>query len=234
MVREMRARVAAGQPGIISTVHGSYLQDWLADAADDNWRVDDQAGGPSRAFADIGSHWCDLTEFVTGDRIILVSALTRTIRADRGGRAVRTEDLATAHFRTASGVLGTLVVSQVASGRKNRLFLEVSGTDASLAFDQEDPDRLWLGRRDESRLLVRDPATLSPPAARVNSLPPGHAQGYQDAFDTFVADSYAAARGEEPDGLPVFADGARSACVVDAVLASAAADGAWTDVPTDS
>jgi predicted dehydrogenase len=234
MVREMRARVATGRPGIISTVHGSYLQDWLADAADDNWRVDDEAGGPSRAFADIGSHWCDLTEFVTGDRIARVSALTRTIRDERCGRAVRTEDLATAHFRTASGVLGTLVVSQVAAGRKNRLYLEVSGTDASLAFDQEDPDRLWLGRRDESRLLVRDPATLSPPAARVNSLPPGHAQGYQDAFNSFVADSYAAARGDDPDGLPLFTDGARSARVVDAVLASAAADGAWTDVPTNS
>ncbi len=234
MVRELRARVAAGQPGLISTVHGSYLQDWLASPDDDNWRVDDVAGGPSRAFADIGSHWCDLMEFVTGDRIASVSALTRTIRTERGGRAVRTEDLATAHFRTAAGVLGTLVVSQVAAGRKNRLYLEVSGTDASLAFDQEDPDRLWLGLRDESKLLVRDPATLSPPALRVNSLPPGHAQGYQDAFDSFVADSYAAARGEEAEGLALFADGARSARVVDTVLASAAADGAWTDVPDNA
>src|SRR4029453_9181014 len=85
---------------------------------------------------------------------------------------------------------------------------------ARVAFDREARGGLGLGRRDESRLLVRDPATLSPPAARVNSSPPGHAQGYQDAFNAFVADSYAAARGAEPDGLPVFADGARSARVV--------------------
>jgi predicted dehydrogenase len=122
------------------------------------------------------------------------------------------------------------VVSQVAAGRKNRLYLEVSGTESSFGFDQEDPDRLWVGRRDASQLLTRDPDTLSPPAARVNRLPAGHAQGYQDAFDFFVADSYAAVLGDRPDGLPDFAAGARSARLVDAVLRSAAADGAWTSV----
>jgi predicted dehydrogenase len=230
MVRELRTRIAAGDAGQITTLHGSYLQDWLAEADDDNWRVDDQAGGPSRAFADIGSHWCDLTEFVTGDRIADVSAQTRTVRATRGGVAVRTEDLATAQFRTAAGVVGTVVVSQVAAGRKNRLYLEVSGTGSSFGFDQEDPDRLWVGRRVANELLTRDPETLSPPAARVNRLPAGHAQGYQDAFDSFVADSYAAALGDRPDGLPDFAAGARSTRIVDAVLRSAASDGAWTTV----
>jgi predicted dehydrogenase len=230
MVRELRTRIAAGDAGQITTLHGSYLQDWLAGADDDNWRVDDQAGGPSRAFADIGSHWCDLTEFVTGDRIADVSAQTRTVRATRGGVAVRTEDLATAQFRTSAGVVGTVVVSQVAAGRKNRLYLEVSGTESSFGFDQEDPDRLWVGRRVANELLTRDPETLSPPAARVNRLPAGHAQGYQDAFDSFVADSYAAALGDRPDGLPDFAAGARSTRIVDAVLRSAASDGAWTTV----
>ncbi|QNE17626.1 Gfo/Idh/MocA family oxidoreductase [Kribbella qitaiheensis] len=230
MVRELRTRIAAGDAGQITSLHGSYLQDWLAEADDDNWRVDDQAGGPSRAFADIGSHWCDLTEFVTGDRIAEISAQTRTIRGTRGGVEVRTEDLATAQFRTAAGVVGTVVVSQVAAGRKNRLYLEVSGTESSFGFDQEDPDRLWVGRRVASELLTRDPDTLSPPAARVNRLPAGHAQGYQDAFDSFVADSYAAAQGDRPDGLPDFAAGARSTRIVDAVLRSAAADGAWTTV----
>ncbi|MFC0628468.1 Gfo/Idh/MocA family protein [Kribbella deserti] len=231
MVRELRARIAAGEAGTISTVHGSYLQDWLAGADDDNWRVDDETGGPSRAFADIGSHWCDLAEFVTGDRLVAVSALTRTLLESRGGAAVRTEDLATAQFRTATGVLGTIVISQVAAGRKNRLYLEVSGTESSFGFDQEDPDRLWQGRRGASSVLVRDPGTLSPDALRVNRLPAGHAQGYQDAFNFFVADTYAAvSSGSTPDGLPVFADGLRSAEVVDAVLRSAAADGDWTTV----
>ncbi|TWD75427.1 putative dehydrogenase [Kribbella amoyensis] len=231
MVRELRTKVAAGEAGQITSLHGSYLQDWLAGADDDNWRVDDAAGGPSRAFADIGSHWCDLTEFVTGDRIVAVSAQTRTVRANRGGVEVRTEDLATAQFRTEGGVVGTVVVSQVAAGRKNRLYLEVSGTDASFGFDQEDPDRLWVGRRAGNQVLFRDPETLSPPAARINRLPAGHAQGYQDAFDFFVADSYAAVEQDDrPDGLPDFAAGARSARIVDAVLRSAAADATWTAV----
>jgi predicted dehydrogenase len=231
MVRELRTRIAEGQAGQITSLHGSYLQDWLAGENDQNWRVDDAAGGPSRTFADIGSHWCDLTEFVTGDRIADVSAQMRTIRATRGGHEVRTEDLATAQFRTAAGVVGTVVVSQVAAGRKNRLYLEVSGTESSFGFDQEDPDRLWVGRRAASQLLTRDPDTLSPPALRVNRLPAGHAQGYQDAFDSFVADTYAAASdGDLPDGLPDFAAGARSAQLVDAVLRSAAADGAWITV----
>ncbi|WUJ71289.1 Gfo/Idh/MocA family oxidoreductase [Kribbella soli] len=230
MVRELRTRIAAGDAGTITSLHGSYLQDWLAGADDQNWRVDDTTGGPSRTFADIGSHWCDLTEFVAGDRIAAISAQLRTVRAQRGGVDVHTEDLATAQFRTEAGVVGTIVVSQVAAGRKNRLYLEVSGTESSFGFDQEDPDRLWVGRRDASQLLTRDPETLSPPAARVNRLPAGHAQGYQDAFDSFVADSYAAVLGDRPDGLPDFAAGARSARVVDAVLRSAAADSAWITV----
>ncbi|WP_405067994.1 Gfo/Idh/MocA family oxidoreductase [Kribbella sp. NBC_01510] len=230
MVRELRSRIAAGDAGVITSLHGSYLQDWLAGADDQNWRVDDSTGGPSRTFADIGSHWCDLTEFVTGDRIAAISAQLRTVRGQRGGVEVRTEDLATAQFRTEAGVVGTIVVSQVAAGRKNRLYLEVSGTESSFGFDQEDPDRLWVGRRTASQLLTRDPETLSPPAARVNRLPAGHAQGYQDAFDSFVADSYAAVLGDHPDGLPDFAAGARSARVVDAVLRSAANDSAWITV----
>ncbi|MFD7157462.1 Gfo/Idh/MocA family protein [Kribbella sp. NPDC059898] len=230
MVRELRARIAAGEAGLITSLHGSYLQDWLAGADDQNWRVDDTTGGPSRTFADIGSHWCDLAEFVTGDRIAAISAQLRTVRAERGGVQVRTEDLATAQFRTEAGVVGTIVVSQVAAGRKNRLYLEVSGTESSFGFDQEDPDRLWVGHRAGSQLLTRDPETLSPDAARVNRLPAGHAQGYQDAFDSFVADSYAAVLGETPVGLPDFAAGARSARVVDAVLRSAANDSAWTTV----
>ncbi|MFG1910439.1 Gfo/Idh/MocA family protein [Kribbella sp. NPDC048928] len=230
MVRELRTRIAAGEAGVITSLHGSYLQDWLAGADDQNWRVDDTTGGPSRTFADIGSHWCDLTEFVTGDRIAAISAQLRTVRTQRGGVDVKTEDLATAQFRTEAGVVGTIVVSQVAAGRKNRLYLEVSGTESSFGFDQEDPDRLWVGHRDASQLLTRDPDTLSPAAARVNRLPAGHAQGYQDAFDSFVADSYKAVLGDRPDGLPDFAAGARSARVVDAVLRSAADDSAWITV----
>ena len=228
MVREMRARVRAGQLGELSVAHGSYLQDWLAGSDTDNWRVDPAAGGRSRAFADIGSHWCDLFEFVTGDFVTAVSAQVRTVFPHRGGQPVHTEDAASVHLRTRSGLLGTMVISQTAAGRKNRLHLEVSGSDSSLAFDQEDPERLWIGRLDGSVAAQRDPATLDPSAARYAFLPAGHPQGYQDCFNAFVADAHAAVSGAVPDGLPTFADGARAARLCDAVLQSADDAGAWT------
>ncbi|WP_436500037.1 Gfo/Idh/MocA family protein [Actinokineospora sp. HUAS TT18] len=230
MVRELRARLARGEAGVVSTVIGGYLQDWLSRSTDVDWRVDSTIGGPSRAFADIGSHWCDLFEFVTGDRIVRLSAQTAVVQDRPSAANASTEDAAAVHFGTESGILGTLVVSQVAAGRKNRLHLELSGTEASFGFDQEDPERLWVGRREGSQVLLRDPDTLSESAARYALLPAGHAQGYQDCFDAFVADTYRAVGGETPDGLPTFADGLRAVRITDAVLASAAAGGDWIEV----
>jgi predicted dehydrogenase len=140
-------------------------------------------------------------------------------------------------FRTESGTLGTMLVSQVSPGRKNHLHLEIAGERASVRFEQERPETLWVGTREASAEVWRDPARLSPAAARLAITPAGHPQGYAECFDLFVADTYAAIGGEAPDGLPSFADGERSARVIDAVLRSAAQDGAWTDVaepPTSS
>jgi predicted dehydrogenase len=248
-VREARARVAGYELGAVHLVHGAYLQDWLLSAEDHNWRVDPGLGGASRAFADIGSHWCDLAEFVTGHRIARLSARTQTAVPERRDgparaafaaagddgdgalRAVATEDVALVQFETDGGAMGSLVVSQVSAGRKNALWLEVDAADGALAFDQEEPESLWWGRRAAATLLRRDPATLSPDAARLATLPPGHPQGYADCFDLFVADVYAAIRdGAEPDGLPRFADGVRAARLTEAVIASAAQQ-RWVDVP---
>ena len=248
MVFEARARVAAGAIGSIRLVHGGYLQDWLSTPDDDNWRVDPAQSGASRTFADIGSHWCDLVEFVTGQRIAAVCAQTATVvpeRTDRGNapafsavgeggggtrRKVQTEDLATVMFRTAGGVLGTMLVSQVSPGRKNHLHLELAGSEASLRFEQESPEVLWIGRRAHNETIWRDPAALHASAQPISSLPPGHAEGYTGCFEVFVRDTYAAIAGEQPDGLPRFADGARSMRIVDAVLASAGAGATWVDV----
>jgi predicted dehydrogenase len=231
MVREARAMVRAGEVGRIAVAHGSYLQDWLLDAADDNWRVDADLGGPTRAFGDIGSHWCDLLEFVTGDRIARLSARLATVNDRRGETEapVRTEDVVTLQFESHAGVPGSCVISQVSAGRKNRLYLEISGAEATLAFDQEDAERLWVGTRTRSATLVRDPDTLSPEAARYARVPAGHPQGYQDCFDHFVADTYAATVGPAPDGLPTFRDGLRATRLADAVLRSAA-EVAWVEV----
>ncbi len=232
MVREARQRVREGAIGEILLVHGSYLQDWLLRPEDDNWRVDPTAGGPLRAFGDIGSHWCDMLEFVTGDRIARLCAQVATVNRHRGGdssRTVATEDVVTMQFTTAAGVAGSCVISQVSAGRKNRLLLEVSGAEATLAFDQEDAERLWVGEQERVGHLLRDPDTLGADAARYTRVPAGHPQGYQDCFDHFVADTAAAIRGRAPDGLPTFDDGLRAARIAEAVLSSASRD-AWVEV----
>ncbi|MCU1557394.1 MAG: gfo/Idh/MocA family oxidoreductase [Microbacteriaceae bacterium] len=230
MAREARARVAAGELGTLLSIDGAYLQDWLLLSGDDNWRVDASLGGPSRAFADIGSHLCDLVEFVTGDRITRLVATTRTFFPSRATSTdITTEDAVAIVVATAGGALGTLLISQVAPGRKNRLAIEIAGTAESIGFDQEQPETLWLGRREGSQLIMRDGATLHPDAARLSVLPPGHPLGYQDAFTAFVRDSYAAIEGEAPDGLPRFEDGARAARLTEAVLESAA-EGRWVEL----
>jgi predicted dehydrogenase len=230
----------------VHLLHGTYLQDWLLRPEDGNWRVDESLGGASRAFADIGSHWCDLAEFVTGQRLTRLSARTLTAVPERlsgsgrhaftGGdgtgelRPVSTEDAAIVQFETDAGALGSVVVSQVSAGRKNRLWIEIDGSEGALAFDQEQPEQLWAGRRDAEAIVRRDPESLSPGAARYATLPGGHPQGYSDCFDAFVADFYEAVEtGQAPDGLPLFADGLRATRITEAVLASAAS-GEWVDV----
>jgi predicted dehydrogenase len=232
MVREVRERIRRGDVGTVVLAHGSYLQDWLLRPSDDNWRVNPELGGPMRAFGDIGSHWCDLLEFVTGERMKRLSAQASTVHGTRGDGAsgpVDTEDVVTLQFATDGGAVGSAVISQVSAGRKNRLLLEVSGTEGTFSFDQENSESLWQGGRDRSSVLVRDPETLSPAAARYARVPAGHPQGYQDCFDHFVADTYAAVDGETRDGLPTFEDGVRAAILADAVLQSVQKQ-SWVEV----
>jgi len=245
-VREARVRVGSGQTGALRLLHGTYLQDWLLRPDDDNWRVDARLGGASRAFADIGSHWCDLAEFVSGHRITRLSARMLTAVPERVGaasrkafspdrgegeaRAVTTEDAAVAQFETDAGAIGAVVISQISAGRKNRLWIELDGAEETLAFDQEQPEELWCGRREAVTIVRRDPLTLSPPAARFAFLPAGHPQGYADCFDAFVADFYEAVRsGSTADGMPTFSDGLRAASITDAVLISSREE-RWVDV----
>jgi predicted dehydrogenase len=224
-VRELRARLRAG--GRVFLIHGGYLQDWLADPAATNWRTEPAVGGQSRAFADIGVHWCDLVEFVTGDRIAALTAVTASVH-DRS--AVQpTEDLAALIFRTSGGATGSMQVSQVSWGRKNRLELYIDTERAAYGFEQERPDRLWVGGAAGATILDRGSGFEAAEARRFERVPAGHPQGYQDCFDAFVADVYAALNGSAPDGLPTFADGYRAAVLTEAVLSSAA-DGGWVRV----
>lgn len=245
VVREARARIAQGELGPLHLIHGSYLQDWLLDPASNNWRVDPALGGTSRVFADIGSHWCDLVEWVSGERFVDVSAAFATVIGERGAsggqsfttpaaggamQAVSSEDVAAALFKTGAGTLASLTVSQVSAGRHNRLWFEIDAANASVAFNQEDAERLWIGRPDQrEEIFVRGPGAGSAEQRRLSVLPPGHAQGYGHCFEAFVADTYAAIHGERPEGLPTFEDGARSALIVDRVIASARSR-AWTPI----
>jgi predicted dehydrogenase len=233
-VREARARIAAGQTGPLRLLHGSYLQDWLSRSEDSNWRVDPRLGGASRAFGDIGVHWCDLMEFTTGHRITRLTARTVTAFDQRPSGSevaqVGTEDAATILFETDQGGAGSVVISQVSPGRKNRLWFSFDGADASLSFDQENPDTLWVGGRETNQLLLRGSEGMSEASTRYDVVPAGHPQGYQDCFNAFVADSYAAVAGSPPDGLPTFADGLRATLLTRAVLDAAAAQ-TWLEVP---
>jgi predicted dehydrogenase len=234
-VREARARIKAGEAGPLWLLHGSYLQDWLAAEGDTNWRVDPALGGASRAFADIGVHWCDLMEFATGHRITVLTATMATAfperRASDGLSPVATEDGAAVLFQTDRGATGSLVASQVSPGRKNRLWFSFDGLTASYSFDQELPDALWVGGRRANTTVMRGPDTLSSAASAYATLPAGHPQGYQDSFNAFVADAYAAVAGEVPDGAPTFSDGLRAAKITNAVLTSAQTR-SWVEVPT--
>ncbi|MGS1076930.1 Gfo/Idh/MocA family protein [Pseudoxanthomonas beigongshangi] len=245
VVREARARIAHGELGPLRLIHGSYLQDWLLDPASNNWRVDPVLGGASRVFADIGSHWCDLVEWVSGERFVDVSAAFETVIAERaaatgqsfatpaaGGamQAVSSEDVAAALFKTGNGTLASLTVSQVSAGRRNRLWFEIDGAQASVAFDQEDSERLWIGLPDQrEEIFTRGPGAGSAEQRRLSVLPAGHAQGYGNCFEAFVADTYRAIVAERPEGLPTFEDGLRSALIVDRVIASARSR-AWTPI----
>jgi predicted dehydrogenase len=206
--------------GPLHLLHGAYLQDWQAGGSSAGWRGDDAEGGAHRAFADIGVHWCDLVEFASGHRIVRLHART-------GGDGTSSTVL----FETDGGAAGSVVVSQTALGRRNSLRFSLDGEGASYGFDQEAPEALVVGGLDGNLLVHRGSPATSDAARRYSLLPPGHPQGYQDCFNAFVADTYAAIHGDAPDGLPTFADGLRAAALTDAVITSSESS-TWVEVPS--
>jgi predicted dehydrogenase len=255
LVQQARSMVSRGELGRLCYVHGQYLQDWLADARVYSWRLDPARGGASSALRDIGSHWCDLAEHVTGLRIEAVLADLGTVVTERevsraGGGTfsrttargrrkvrVRSEDLATVLLRFRGGAKGCVAIGQVLPGHKNDLQLEVCGRAASVRWLQERQNELWVGRFGQpSSVIGKDPSILSADAARYAHLPAGHQEGWADAFRNVIADAYqwirAGARAQSrPAALATFADGYRSDLLVEAMLASHAAGGAWRKVP---
>jgi len=250
MVQQMRAMREAGDLGEIIVVQGTYFQDWLLYETDWNWRVDAKAGGPSRCMADIGSHWFDLAEHVTGLRVTSLCADLQTFHPTRkqpkrsvetfankllGAEdyietAVETEDFGAVIFRMGARARGSVAASQVSAGRKNRFNIEIYGTRSSVAWNQERPDELWVGHRDTgNEILIKDPSLLKPDARGYADLPGGHSEGYDDTFKQIFRRFYASIGGETPQ-YPQFVDGLRQLTILDAVLRSHRMR-AWADVP---
>ncbi len=242
MVQQMRAMREAGELGEILVAQGTYSQDWLLYDTDWNWRIDPEENGPSRALADIGSHWCDMAEHVTGLRITEVAADLQTFHRTRkrpkgsvetfAGKTlspedyteapIDTEDFAAVMFRMGPGARGGFTVSQVSAGCKNRLSMEIYGTRGSVAWNQERPDELWIGRRNSTnQLLVKDPSLMDESAQPWAELPGGHAEGYNDTFKQVFGRFYRSIG--DPDrelGYPQFVDGLRQMDIIEAALES--------------
>ncbi|WP_434586009.1 Gfo/Idh/MocA family protein [Klebsiella sp. R390] len=245
MVQQAASMVREGQVGRLFSAHGSYLQDWMLWQTDYNWRVESALGGASRAVADIGSHWCDTVQFMTGKRITEVMAdlsiVWPTRQAAVAGEAtfsqtekdrqyearqVDTEDMGSVLFRFEDGSKGCFTVSQVSAGRKNRLAVELNGSQCSLAWDQEVPQRLWIGQRAQpNQLLSDDPGLMQHDVAASAHFPGGHIEGWPDAFKNMMLSFYQAVRaGRMPEAehrrFASFYEGADVMYIIDAILQS--------------
>jgi predicted dehydrogenase len=241
---EVRQRIATGRLGQIYHVTGSYVQDWLLNDTDFNWRVLGDQGGALRAMADIGTHWLDLLTHLTNLEIASLCADLRTflprryrpttevvtfdsasqVNADTETVQVSTEDYGAVlvHFR--GGTRGVFHVSQVTAGRKNSLRFEVAGARSALAWDSESPNEIWVGHRDRpNELLLRDPALLQSSVRPYANHPGGHAEGFPDTFKQLFRAVYDyIEKGDltAPRPFPTFEDGHRQALLCEAILRS--------------
>lgn len=252
LVHQMAAMVGAGEIGTPRFVHGEYLQDWLLLETDWNWRLESEKAGALRAVADIGSHWLDLSRFITGRPIIEVMAelhtfvptrthppgpvesfATVTDDTDLVTEEMSSDDAASIILRHEDGTRGQVTVSQVAAGHKNRVALEVDGAESALRWTSEDPDALWIGHRGRpNEIMARDPAAMAETAAPLANLPSGHVEGFADTFRALFSRVYAdVAEGGPADApaYPTFADGHDAVCVTEAVAESSASD-RWVKV----
>ena len=244
MVRQMKTMREKGELGEVYSVMGSYLQDWLFLQTDYNWRLEPDKSGDSRAIADIGSHLLDITEYVTGLKITEVLADFSTVHKTRlkplkaietysGDKLdmsdyqevpINTEDHATVLLRFDNGSKGSITVSQVNAGRKNRLNVEIAGSKSNFEFNSEKPNELWIGKRETANsVLMKDPGLFHPEAAALISFPGGHNEGFPDTSKQMFKEVYAAVReGKQPEkvSFPTFADGLRELIIGERIVES--------------
>ena len=255
VLQHARALIRRGDLGPVYLVHGGYWQDWLLFDTDYNWRVEAAQGGAARAVGDIGPHWLDLAQFLTGlpVRAVLAELTTflpirrkparpietfTTADVARVPTGMDTEDAASVLLHFGETARGVMTVSQVSAGRKNRLVIEVNGARGSVAWDGERPNELWIGHRDRpNEVLIKDPALLAAEARPYARYPGGHAEGFADSHTACNRAIYEYIRaGGRRSGLvpdfPTFADGHRENVLADSILASAR-EKRWVDAPDD-
>jgi predicted dehydrogenase len=254
LVQQARHAIARGDIGKPHFLHGYYLQDWLSRDSDFSWRLEPDKGGASSALGDIGSHWCDLAQHMSGLRITHVLGDITTVvparkrpkgsrdafSAGAGGEDtelvdIQVEDLASVLVRFDNGAKGTFSAGQVCPGHKNDLVLEICGSAASVLWRQEQQNELWLGHRDRANeILQKDPGLIDADVRGYARLPGGHQEAWADAFSNLMRDIYgyiAAGPGAaRPPAIATFEDGYRANCVVEAILDSAREGGRWVRV----
>jgi predicted dehydrogenase len=241
--RQIRTMVEKGDVGDILAVQGSYLQDWLFYQTDYNWRLEPGQSGRSRAIADIGSHWMDLIEYVSGLKIQELCADFATFHKIRkkplkpvetyAGKVLKpedyedmpieTEDYASVLLRFANDAHGVMTVNQVAAGRKNRLFFELNGSKKSVSWESESPNKIWVGRRDgNNEIMMRDPSLVYPETMPLIDYPGGHNEGFPDTFKQIFKEVYAHISGEKSGeaGFPTFKDGLREIVLCETIMES--------------
>jgi predicted dehydrogenase len=256
LVQQARHAIARGEIGRPHFLVGYYLQDWLIKDTDYSWRLEPEKGGASSALGDIGSHWCDLAQHISGLRITEVLGDITTVipkrKKPRGSREafqagsgadqvdlvdIKVEDLASVLLRFDNGARGSFSVGQVCAGHKNDLILEICGAGGSLRWRQEHQNELWLGRRDgPNEILQKDPSLIDADVRGYAHLPGGHQESWADAFTNVMRDIYGfiaegkPATAAHPPAFATFEDGYRANCIVEAILESAKKGSVWTKV----
>ena len=237
------AMVSAGDIGEPRLITGSYHQDWLLLETDWNWRLQPEEAGQLRAVADIGSHWLDLTRFISGRNVEAVMADLHTLVPVRRHPAGPVETFAAANedaelieepmssddaagilLRYSGGARGAVTISQVSAGQKNSVRYEVAGSESALSWFSAVPDDLLIGHRGRpNEVLQRDPGLAAPESARLIGFPGGHVEGFPDTFRALFSQVYDdVSRGEpsETPNYPTFADGHDAVLVTDAIARS--------------
>jgi predicted dehydrogenase len=252
-MRQLKEMITRGELGEIFAVHGSYLQDWLFFQTDYNWRLEPEMSGESRAVADIGSHWIDLIEYVTGLQIEAVFADFATFHKTRkkplkpvetyAGKVLKpedykdipinTEDYATVMFRFRGGTRGVMTVNQVAAGRKNRLSFELNGSKKGIFWESELPNQMWIGKRDgNNEILIRDPSLVHEEVQGLIDFPGGHNEGFPDTSKQMFKEVYrAVASGKMPEkyDFPDFRAGLRE-LVLNEKIVESSKKGCWINI----